>query len=260
MKYTKMILASATLLLILGLLGVLSLDVDSQTDDRHSRKSEDSNFPTVSFADRSMASEDSVSPELRRRRNDKFTGSGWVRSTVSEDTKFVFLNNHWQQGLSALPVDKSDVVVVATVNTAGAFLSGDRTGVYSEFQADVVEIYKNDLQSSLRTSDSVSLHCAGGKVHYPDGPSVTYVVRGQDMPRVGGTYVFFLVSDIERSSYYILTAYEIRGEKIATLDGLRGDEKAGWVFQKLNGTSRIDFDRLLRSEVTSKSHKGEKNQ
>jgi hypothetical protein len=71
------------------------------------------------------------------------------------------LTSHWAWGMVALPSTQSDAVVIGEVTDAQAYLSNDRTGVYSEFTVRVKEVLKNLNQVSLIPSEAVILEREG---------------------------------------------------------------------------------------------------
>jgi hypothetical protein len=64
-------------------------------------------------------------------------------------------------GISAIPVEISDAVVVGTVLNATAYLSPDATGVYSEFTLKVDEVMK-DRSGSILADTSLAVDREGG--------------------------------------------------------------------------------------------------
>src|SRR5262245_51760510 len=52
-------------------------------------------------------------------------------------------NSHWWIGLSALPVEQSDIVVLGTIVRREAHLTNDRTGIYSEFEVQADQIFRD---------------------------------------------------------------------------------------------------------------------
>ncbi|HSK73591.1 MAG TPA: hypothetical protein VK892_17980, partial [Pyrinomonadaceae bacterium] len=55
-----------------------------------------------------------------------------------------FSAHHWEKGLTALPIEKSDVVILGKVIDAKAHLSPDKSTVYSEFKIEIEEVFKNN--------------------------------------------------------------------------------------------------------------------
>ncbi len=148
------------------------------------------------------------------------------------------------QGPSDLPTDRSAVVVEGIVADSKAFLSEDKTGIYSEFTLGVSRVLKVAPGFSVNPGDMIVTERFGGRVRYPSGQVILYRLEGQGAPIVGKRYLFFL-SKADQDSYKLLTAYEIQGQKIYALDGSRINfrGKGDSVFDKHNGE---DLDSFMR--------------
>lgn len=127
--------------------------------------------------------------------------------------------------LPAFPFDKSSVVVVGQVTHAQAYLSNDKTGVYSVFTIKVTEVLKNSLKTPLIAPSLVEAEREGGRVRFPNGRLHLYKISEQDMPRVGLRYVLFLTNTNEEPNLQILTGYELREGKVYALDTLPNTRK-----------------------------------
>jgi hypothetical protein len=207
-------------------------------------------FPLIHFNENQNSADFLPEGSKRSKRNSKFNGWGWVKNTPSSETQNVFLNTHWQTELTPIPTAKSDTIVSAEVRSSAAFFSTDRKGIYSEFSLVVDEIFKNNRLNNVFVGATLEASRAGGRVKYADGNIVKYSIRGQDMPRVGDKYVFFLSYDSEVEFYSILTAYKLLGNTgIEAIDGRNGDEKAGWLFSKNNSFSQQQFFEKIRISV-----------
>lgn len=145
---------------------------------------------------------------------------------------------------SDLPAGTSDVVAEAIVGSSRAFLSDDKTGVYSEFTMVVAKVFKQVEGFSVNPGDTIIAERFGGKVRYPSGKVIRYRIEGEGMPVVGKRYIFFLAK-ADQDSYNLLTAYEIQGNKIFALDGSRNNARGqgNSIFDKHNGK---DLDNFLR--------------
>jgi hypothetical protein len=209
----------------------------SQSQQKETDKS-DENFPLVSLDTSNQAQR---LDETRKMRNEKFDNSRWVKQTVYEGVASVGRMSHWQLGLPALPVQKSDVVAVGVVKSAEAFLSNNQTGVYSEFSVLVDSLVKDNQSKPIESGANIVVQRAGGRVRYPTGQIVKYSVSGQEMPRLNGKYVFFLGYDKQREVYRIITAYEVSYGKVTALDGKRKDRKSGFVFSQYDGVEERQF-------------------
>lgn len=141
-------------------------------------------------------------------RKDDATGSAVESSYVSE----------WDLGLPALPAGESAVVVTGEVLEARAHLSNDKTGIYSEFTTRVEEVFKNSGHVPLAPGAIITLERPGGAVRYSTGRRHRYLVSGQNLPRRGRRYVFFLNAAAAGEGFPIITAYELKGGKAFPLD------------------------------------------
>jgi len=122
--------------------------------------------------------------------------------------------------LPALPFERSSVVVIGQVTDAQAYLSNDKTGVYSAFTVQITEVLKNSSRVSLVTSSSIEVERDGGRVRFPNGRLHIYKSSGQEMPKVGLKYVFFLMDGTDEPVFEILTGYELSQGKVYPLDYL----------------------------------------
>ncbi|HKS26162.1 MAG TPA: hypothetical protein VJS44_00010 [Pyrinomonadaceae bacterium] len=143
------------------------------------------------------------------------------------------LSSHWATGLPAIPVEQSDIVVIGEVTAARAYLSNDKTGVYSEFILRVGEVLKNDDGASFYAGSIITAQRGGGAVRFPSGQIQKYKTGGQSMPRIGRQYMLFLKRIDESRDFSIITGYEFRDERIVPLDG------------KSSGGKRLQFDDYL---------------
>lgn len=158
-----------------------------------------------------------------------------------------------ESSIPDLPFKISDLVIEGMVTDSNAFLSEDKCGIYSEFNIEVSDVIKPSASSSVNKHDSIIGERFGGRVRYPSGQIVRYKGQGQGSPKKGGKYAFFL-RKIDEDNYRIITAYEIRGNKVFALDGSRinqyKEDKS--IFDKHNGKDlndfRKDLDKALKEE------------
>lgn len=157
---------------------------------------------------------------------------------ISEDTHQIFSTADWDLRLPALPVERSAAIVIGTVKSAHAYLTPDKTGIYSEFQIAVDAVIKNDPNNVLKDGATITVERNGGKVRMPSGKIVVSWVNHQNMPRVEGRYVFFLTHDFETlndtpKDFYLLTGYELRDGQVHLLD----DTQPGHPITRYDGTT-----------------------
>ncbi|HEX7722058.1 MAG TPA: hypothetical protein VF397_07865, partial [Pyrinomonadaceae bacterium] len=149
----------------------------------------------------------------------------------------------------------SDLVIEGTVTDSNAFLSADKTGVYSEYTVAISDLIKSSASSTVHKHDSITAERFGGRVRFPSGQIIRYKGSGEGAPAKNTKYVFFL-KKVDEDSYLILTAYELRGNKAFALDGSRVNRGRGnWAFDKHNDQEVTSFKKDL-----DKALKGESNE
>ncbi|MCA1630534.1 MAG: hypothetical protein LC785_11190 [Acidobacteria bacterium] len=163
----------------------------------------------------------------------------------------VTIINDWEVGLPAIPADGSDAVVIGDVSDAQAYLSNDKTGVYSEFSIRIEEVLKNDEQSSLEIGCLITGEREGGRVRFASNRVLPVHVQGQGMPRLGRRYVFFLRRLDQEKDFYILTAYELRAGSVSPLDGVKNSGGSKWKFDAYEGVDQATFLNIVRGVITT---------
>ena len=73
------------------------------------------------------------------------------------------MTGHWWQAIPPIPISQSDLAVIGKVSSANAFLSANKSTVYSEFTIDVSAILKG------RAEGYVVVEREGGYVRFPSG-------------------------------------------------------------------------------------------
>jgi hypothetical protein len=185
---------------------------------------------------------------LRGRRNPLLNAEVGVKHT------------EWEWGLtSALPVEQSSAVIVGEVVDASAYLSEDKTNVYSEFTMRVGEVIKNDGAGPIAPGDLIAADRPGGRVRTPSGRVASFTVAGQGVPEVGKRYVFFLgfnrreaarrgLTDLREMSRHLLTGYELRDGEVFPLDFAGGKN-----FQDHRGKGETVFLNEIRASAAGSS-------
>lgn len=144
------------------------------------------------------------------------------------------------------PVSTSDAVVVGTVETGEAFLSADRTGVYSEFQVRADAVWNDRVPSSKITPlASNALFVAlrlGGLVRFGSGEVGRFIVNQQALPRIGERYVFFLRRELDLQAFAIVTAYRVSDGAVTPLD-------AGGEFVPLPASTLAELEGAVRNRL-----------
>jgi hypothetical protein len=120
---------------------------------------------------------------------------------------------------SPMPVRQADAVIIGTVTAAGAYLSNDKTDVYSEFSTSLEDVLLGDQSAPLLPGAVITTQRRGGTVRFSSGKTVVRGALGKTMPRVGLRYLLFLKRNEEGESFSIITGYALLDGKVRPLDG-----------------------------------------
>ena len=148
----------------------------------------------------------------------------------------------------AFPVS-SDVLVVGTVREAKAYLSEDRTDVYSEVSLSIEEILKAAPQYGLKIGGTVSGDRRGGAVRFPSGKILRVGNWGRRIPSTGHRYLLFL-KDMGDGGFTIVTGYQLTGKGVLPLDGVEGsDDSVFKNYERLRNTSDASLLDAVRKAI-----------
>jgi hypothetical protein len=210
MKYKILALL---LLVVFGMTALMAVPKQEQISNSRSkpRKTDISHFPIAEFA--SSETKDAK----RKARAEKRNKSHWRvdPNSVSDSTVRV---DSIDFSSPAFPIKEAQAVIVGTVSDAKAYLSNDKTGVYSVFSVLIEEVLKHS--GKLTVGSAIEAEREGGRVKFPSGRTHLYMISEQDMPRVGGRYVLFLSETNTENVFEIITGYEIRADSVSPLDEL----------------------------------------
>lgn len=214
---------------------------------------DDASTPVVDFAGAAGAPvPDKDSP--RGRKNARYNKAGFVIADPTNVGEMIMYNDP-RAGLTDLPVGDSDLIVEGRVLSAEAFLSDDKSAVYSEFSVRVSRVLKSAPSLSVAAGGTLVAERLGGRVRYPSGKIVRYRVAGEGSPTEGGEYLFFLKRSAE-GNYAIVTAYGLRGNTVFALDGARILLRGESIFDKHNGKDRGAFiEEVNRAILNAKRHR-----
>jgi hypothetical protein len=177
--------------------------------------------------------------KLRKQKQRYDKDAPFISQPGPEDEEIAFLPE-FQFDFPALPIAKSDVIVIGQVLEAHAHRSHNKRNIFSNFQVRAVEVLKGNLTGG----SLVTVQRVGGFVKFPNGQKVLFRLLGNGMPAVGATYVFFLNAVDE--DYSILTAYELGAEGVVPLD-------SSGQFEVYKGHDKTSFLKTLRDAVSKAS-------
>src|SRR5262245_34165015 len=123
---------------------------------------------------------DPVKRAKLKKRKQRYDKDAPFRHPGPDHGEIAFLPE-WQFDFPALPVTRSDVVVIGEVLNAEAHRSENKLNVFSEFEVKVAEV----LKGTLSAGNVINVQRIGGFVNYPNGRKVLFRLVGNGMPAVG---------------------------------------------------------------------------
>lgn len=154
------------------------------------------------------------------------------------------LNNHWDASLPPLPVEQTSAVVIASTLSREAFLSNDKTGIYTELSIRIEDVLKGN-PDLLQKDRVIDINRVGGVVRYSSGEESLFYIEGQEPPSVGKRYLFFLKGMPDSIDFQIITGYELSPSGVKALD-LPGQ------FAQFNGLDESTFLSTVRDAIAQK--------
>src|SRR5215217_2689175 len=180
----------ASLLPLLVLTAIIIIPSRSQEQKTqiktHGRKFDENRFPVADYTAADPA--DLKERSKRQEKGKKYDKSSW--GIYPETTSSMARVDYVNPNLPALPLIESSAVIVGQITDAKAYLSNDKTGVYSAFTVQIDEVLKNSSSVPLSSVSSIEVERDGGRVRFPGGRILIYTINSQDMPVVGLRYVF----------------------------------------------------------------------
>lgn len=177
-------------------------------------------FPVVEYTD------EPISVPARLSKSQKYGRVPLLNPNIADNARSVSILD-WEIGLTALPVEKSQVIIIGKVVEATGFLSANKASVYSEFRIEVEKILKNNTLEKLDRDEYIFAERQGGVVRFPTGFEQWFFISGQRMPIVQKRYLFLLSHYFpglapQTKDLHILTAYELRDGVVFPLDDPSG--------------------------------------
>jgi hypothetical protein len=247
-RYIKVLAVVA--LISVAVVSGRTLYKQEQPVQNKTQKNADDDLPIASYdAVEITGSKERV---LRKLRGKHYDSWGVINETTRKGGMIIYSEVEYP----ALPVGQSDLILIGEVVEAQAYLSNNKSGVYSEFTTRVNEIIKQDNNTFLASDSLITTERAGGRVKFPSGGVVKFRFLGQGMPRQGRQYLFFLKHNEERENYTILTAYELRAGKVFPIDGtVAAIGNKVWPFDTYHGADKSLLINDLQNEIAHPSQK-----
>lgn len=188
-----------------------------------------------------IARYDTPQPSNRAIKSARYNGPG--SQVIDERVQPLPLISHWWWGMSPFPTDQSDAVVVGEVVEASAYLSDDKTNVYSEFTIRIEDVLKSSGATGFVPGESVIAQRPGGGVQFASGRIHYYRISGQNTPRTGRRYILFLKLNDPPEAFSIVTGYELQNGRVSPLDSVEA-------FEAYDQHPEIELLNLVRTAVS----------
>lgn len=253
-RYNRAVRIFFLVVILAAASALLALPQESQNISSTARRTaDDEQLPVAEFA-----MPDPVDPKergLRQVKSSRYNRQGGKPiAELPPGVEELPLNAHWWWGLPALPVRMSQAILIGEIVDAKAYLSSDRTGVYSEFTIRINEVLRKGSDIDLVLVGDVLAQRPGGAVRFPSGRLQRYTIAQQGMPLIGRRYVFFLKCNTVGQDFSILTGYELRNGRVLPLDG--HDNKGETVvsaFAAFEGMDETAFLKSVREAISRPS-------
>ena len=235
--FALVLFAITSLFLIPGLRG------QEQRDPLKSQRRvfDETRFPLADYS--APEPSDPTERSKRRARGQKYDKSDWAvnPNSVSDSTVRV---DSVDLKLSAFPVARSKAIVIGSITEARAYLSNDKTGIYSTFTVLVDDVVANSSKASFASGASIDAEREGGRVKFPSGRVHLYMTSELNMPEVGKRYLLFLDNSGDDAVFQIITGYELREGRVYPLDHLPN-------LQVYENVAEQEFLTALRKKVVN---------
>jgi hypothetical protein len=190
-----------------------------------------------------LASVPSMSPdEATRLAKAKRYDEGKVDLTTLRPGE-VLIDQYWPR-IEVMPVSGSASVIVGVVLGLQAYLSNDRSRIYTEITVRIEEVLKSDKGNMIGT---VILDKLGGALHMKEGRIVRDPLHICYLGNVrcGARYVFFAKKTHDGMDLEMQKAYELRGGEVYELtdDGGPGTQLLG------GGAEALSNERIFLATV-----------
>lgn len=187
-----------------------------RSDHAQEKADFENRFPIVDYT-----IPESTDPQERAKRKSK--DNRFPKGLLDElpnVTETSIADGNGAERLPALPIALSDTIIICDVLNGHAYLSSNRTGLFSEFTISVEEVLKTAATDPVIAGSLISVEREGGRIRYPSGRIRWVRFAHEGMPSIGGRYILFLRRTGQESSQTILTGYELRAGRVFPLDGV----------------------------------------
>jgi hypothetical protein len=227
----------------------------------HQVRADEAVTPVVDFD--APAPADPQEKAVRRARNKLYDYAGdpaeAKKFSLTEKSEPILLDLPLNDGPkeSPIPVQQADAVVVGKVTDARAYLSNDKTNVYSEFTAALEDVLLNDRSGSLYAGALITTQRRGGTVRFHSGKTLVRGQLGRTMPQEGQRHLLFLRKNEDGQTFSIITGYALVNGKVIPLDGLSKKAPQLAQFAVYENVDEAAFLNQVREAISKERSQGQ---
>jgi hypothetical protein len=206
-------------------------------------------LPIVDFVE--IGESDPIRRAKSDRHNSPVAKEGIKKPQLNDNMKALRLDlplSHQPAG-AALPA--SDVVIIGNVHNVQAFLSTDRTAVYSEVTFTVEQVLKG--RERVTPGINVTAERSGGAVRFPSGKILRRGSLGRNIPVQGNRYLLFLNSNQVNDSFTIDTGYELANNSVIPLDGTGDNDEVFKPYEKYRNATVTTLLEDVRKAIANEA-------
>ena len=178
------------------------------------QEKDDQDTPKILFE-----SDQSAAPTQRVRKNRKYDDARVV-APPDRTNGMGSVTSYDETPIVDIPAQQSNIILIGTVTDSKAYLSNNKTGVYSEFTLLTESVLKNNTSRILSPGDTIIGTRGGGIVQYSSGKSVRYGIAGKGSLALNNKYIVFL-KQTDEDDFKIITGYIFKDGAVYPLDGAR---------------------------------------
>src|SRR5713101_9373786 len=158
------------------------------------------------------------SDPLRQKRSSRYNSDAGTPPLDDDSYPALVVATIDSPELPDLPVHESDTIIVGTVIAQHAYLSNDRTTIYTEFKVQVEQSLKTTKTFPLQPGATIDIERQGGSVQFSSDTVISRGVINQSLPWLGKRYLLFLEYRPEGKDFSIITGYRLEGALVTPLD------------------------------------------
>jgi hypothetical protein len=225
---------------------LITVNTQSQTKNIPQQYKLDPDIPIVDI--NSPAFRKGEDREIRKSRGEKYNTGQPLEDIFGAESDLLELPLSHAPIKPAFPVSQSDAILIGSITDVQAFLTPDKSYVYSEFTVHIKEVLKNFSSAPIAPDVDTTIERAGGIVKFTSGNKLQRGNSGEGLPVKQNRYLLFLKWSESGKDFLILTGYKLDG-KVTPLDRLGKDTDIN-IFKNYRVYENIDETSFLKTVKT----------